>query len=99
MSVDAHSEKFNIVSNDHGRTQKSNFAFQFVKPILQTITHRIRSSNTIDGFRDSVLVCKMHDCMIRKNFKHYGISIPSHQATQAFTTSGLDESKPLQDAI
>ena len=37
------------------------FAFQFAKPILQSITHLIRSWNTIHGFRDSVLVYKMHD--------------------------------------
>ena len=29
------------------------------------------SPNTIHCVRDSVLVCKMHDCMIRKNFEHF----------------------------
>ena len=32
-------EKFNIVSNYQGRTQKAIFTFQFLKPILQTIIH------------------------------------------------------------
>ena len=75
------------------------FAFQFVKPIFQTITHLIRSWNTIHGFRDSVLGCKMHDCMIRKIFEHYGISIPSHQAMQEFRMNRLDENKSLQNAF
>ena len=35
-------KKFNIVSNHQGRTQKAIFAFQFLKPILQTITHLIQ---------------------------------------------------------
>ena len=46
------------------------FALQFVKPILQTVTHLIQSWNTIHGFRDLLLVCKMHECMILKNFEH-----------------------------
>ena len=35
--------------------------------------------NTIHGFGDSVLVCKMHDCYwnIRKNFEQH--FIPSHR--------------------
>ena len=50
------------------------FVFQFVKPISQTIHHTPNTIMEYDtGFRDSVLVCKMHDCMIRK------ISIPFHQ--------------------
>ena len=37
--------------------------------------------------------------MRRKIFEHYGISIPSHQAMQAFTMNKLDENKPLQNAF
>ena len=50
-------EKFNIVSNDHGRTKKCNFSVSVGKTNLQTIT-----PDTIYSFRDSVLVCKMNDC-------------------------------------
>ena len=57
---------------------------EFVKPILQAIIHMIRSWNTMYGYRDSVLVCKMHDI-----FKHYGISGPFHQAMQVFIMNRL----------
>ena len=49
------------------------FVFQFVEPVLKT-------PNATHGFRDSVLVCKMHDCMIRKNFEHFH-SLPSSDAS------------------
>ena len=75
------------------------FVFQFIKPTLQTIMQLIRSWNTIHSFRDSVLVCKMHGCMIRKIFKRYGISIPTYQAMQVFAMNRLDENKPLQNAF
>ena len=38
MSVGPRLEKFNLVSNNHIRTKSVIFAFQFVKPSLQTIT-------------------------------------------------------------
>ena len=43
------------------------FAFQFVKTSL-TDHH---TPDTVHGFRDSVLVCKIHDCYctIRKNLE------------------------------
>ena len=44
VSVGPRSEKFNIVSNDHGRTQKSDLVFQLVKPILHTISHLIQQT-------------------------------------------------------
>ena len=72
------------------------FAFQFVKPILQTITHLIRSWNATHGFRDSVLVCKIHDCMTRKNFEHFH-SLPSSDVS--ITVGSLDEKKPLQNSF
>ena len=36
--------------------------------------------NTIHSFRDSVLVCKMHECMIRQNFEHFHF-FPSSDAS------------------
>ena len=42
VSVGPSSEKFNIVSNDHGRTQKSDFCVSVGKTNLQTITHLIK---------------------------------------------------------
>ena len=68
------------------------FAFQFVKPILQTITHLIRSWNTIHGFGDSVLVCKMCDCMICKKFEHFCSFPPSDARDYNYYT---DENKTL----
>ena len=51
------------------------FAFQFVKPI--SVDH---IPNTIHSFRDSILVCKIQDSMIRKNFQHFH-SFPSSDAS------------------
>ena len=62
MSVGPRSEKFNVVSSDHGRTQNSDFCFSVGK--TNFIDHH--TPDTINGFRDSVLVFNMHDCMIRK---------------------------------
>ena len=69
MSVGPRLEKFNIVSNDHGRTQKCDFCVSVGK--TNFIDHH--TTDTMNGFRDSVLVCKMHDCYctIRKNFEHF----------------------------
>ena len=60
---------FDIVSNDHGRAQKGYFCVSVCK--TNFIDHH--TPDTIDGFRDSVLVCKMYDyyCMIRKIFEHF----------------------------
>ena len=65
VSVGPPSEKFNIISNDHWRTQKCNFCGSVGK--TNFTEHDI--PDTINGFRDSVLVCKMHDCYctLRKN--------------------------------
>ena len=79
MSVDPRLEKFNIESNDHGRTQKSDFCIPVCK--ANFTDHHTPHTIMKYGFRDSVLVCKMYDCTIRKN----SISIPSHQAMQATT--------------
>ena len=73
MSVGPYSEKFNIVSNNHGRTQKCDFCVLVCKTNF-TDHH---TPDPIHGLRDSVSVCKMHDCYctIRKNIE--SISIPN----------------------
>ena len=67
MSVSPRSEKFNIVNNDHGRKLKSDFCVSVAKTSF-TDHH---TPDTINGFMDSVLVCKMHDCYCTtsKNFE------------------------------
>ena len=65
-------EEFNIVSNNHERTQKCNFCVSVRKSNF-TDHH---TPNTIHSFRYSVLVCKLHDCMMHKNFEHFH-SFPS----------------------
>ena len=69
MYVGLHLEKLNIVSNDHGRTQKSDFSVSVGKNNF-TDHH---TPDTMNGFRESVLVCKIHDCYctIRKNCEHF----------------------------
>ena len=69
LSVDPGSKKFNIVSNDHGRTQKCDFCISV--GIINFTDHR--TPDKIHGFRDAALVCKMHDCYctIRKYFEHF----------------------------
>ena len=98
MSVGPRSEKFNIVSNDHGRTQK----YDFCVSVRKTNFTDHRTPDIIHGFRDSVLVCKMHDCYctISKNFEHfYSFPSVSHQAIQAIAMVRLYENKPLQNAF
>ena len=56
------------------------------------------TTNRIHGFRYSVLVCKIHDCMIRKNFEHFH-SFPSSDASDYHRMGRLDENKPLQSAF
>ena len=77
MPVEPRSEKFNIVSNEYGRTQKCDFCVSVGKTNF-TDHH---TPDAINDFRDSVLVRKMHDChcTIPKNFDHIG---PSHQAAR-----------------
>ena len=94
MSVGPSSEKFNIVSNDHGRTQKCDFCVSVCKTIFTD--HHIL--DTIRGFRDSVLVCKMKDCYITisTNFAYFN-SFPSSDASDCMVR--LYENKPLQNAF
>ena len=74
------------------------FAFQLVKLILPTMT-----PDTINGFRDSVLVCKMHDCYctIRKSFEAFPFLLisHSHRAMQAASDCNGRPAKPLQNAF
>ena len=69
-------EKFTILSNNHGRTQKCSFCVCLKSKMLcfcrfSPSSSRIRSKkcftdhhkpNTIHGFGDLVVFCKMHDC-------------------------------------
>ena len=106
MSVGHHSKKFNIVSNDHGRTQKCDFCVSVSKTNF-TDHH---TPGTINGFRDSVLVCKIHDCYctICKNFEYFhSVSFllirPFHQTMQAIAMVRISdysyEIKPLQNVF
>ena len=52
---------FNIVSKNHGRTQK--------KSVLCITDHH--TPNTIHGFRDSILVCNMHDFNDTQKFRAF----------------------------
>ena len=47
-------------------------AFQFVVTMVKPILDH-HTPDTINGFRDSILVCKMHDsyCTIHKNIEHF----------------------------
>ena len=73
MSVGPRLEKFNIVSNDHGRTQMWDFCVSVCKTNF-TDHH---TPDKIHSFRDSVLVCKMHGYRtIRKNSEYFH-SFPS----------------------
>ena len=100
MSVGLRSEKFNIVSNDQERKQKCDF---FVSVGKTNFTDH-HTNDAISGFRDAVLVCKMHDCYctIDKNFEHlfpFLLIRPSRQATQAIAMFRLTENKPLKNVF
>ena len=92
MSVGPRSEKFNIVRNDHGRTQKCDLCVSVGKT---NFTHH-HTPDTINDVRDSVLVCKM------QKFRTF-ISISSHQdflsSMQAIALVRINENKPLQNAF
>ena len=92
MSIGPRSKKFNLVSNDHGRTQKCDF-WVLVGKSNFTDHH---TPDTINDFRDSVLVCKMQT--FRALFPFLLIR-RSHQAMQAFAMAKLNENKPLQNDI
>ena len=94
MSVGPCSEKFNMVSNDHGRIQKCNFCVSIGK----TNFADRGTPDTINGFRDSVLACKMHDCYctIRKKFEHFHFRSISPGLLEMITLNG---NEPLQNAF
>ena len=101
MSVSPCSEKFNIVSNDHGLTQKCDFCVSVGK--ANFADHH--TPNSIGGFSDSVAVFKMHDCYctIHKNFEHFH-SFSSGLLTlitrQVIAMVRLNEkNKPFQNAF
>ena len=68
------------------------FAFQLVKPILQTITH------LIERMILEIQFCSVK-CTTVRHAKTLSISVPSHQAMQANAMGRLDEKKPLQNAF
>ena len=67
MSVGPHLKKFNLESNDDWRTQKCDFCVSACKTNF-TDHH---TPDTIHGFRDSVLICKMHDCYCSQKFRAF----------------------------
>ena len=84
------SEKFNIVSDNHGH---AIFAFQFVKPILQAITHLIQY--TVLEIQFWSVKCTTVTVQYARNIEHFH----SHQAMQAVVMVRLYENKPLQNAF
>ena len=76
-------------------TRKSAiFPFQFVKPILQTITHLIQYT----ALEIQLWSVKCTPVTLRY-VKISSISIPSNQAMQAIAMVSLYENKPLQNAF
>ena len=96
MSVGPRSEKFNIVSNDHGRTQKCDFCVS----VCKTNFRDHHTTTTIHGFRDSARVYKMLDCYctLRKNFENF-LSFPSNDVSDPIAIVRLYENKPLENAF
>ena len=70
------------------------FPFQFLKQILQTITHLIQYTALEIQFRSA----KCTPVTLR-HVKISSISIPSNQAMQAIAMVSLYENKPLQKAF
>ena len=100
MSVGPRPEKFNIVRNDHGRSQNCNFCVSVGKTSFRDHD----TPDTIKGFTDSVLVCKMHDCWQKIPAFPFPLIRPSHQAMQATSIAmvrlAIDyENKPFQNAF
>ena len=76
-------------------TRKSAiFAFQFVKPILQTITLLIQY--TVLGIQFWSVKCT---AVTVGYAKISSVSIPSHQPMQTITIGRLDKNKSLQNAF
>ena len=107
MPVDPRSEKFNIASNDHGHIHTNAIFCVSVSKINFTDHH---TSDAINGFRDSVLVCEMHYCYCTYNTQEFRafpflLIRPSHQAMyaagkrQAIAIVRLCENEPLQNVF
>ena len=88
---DPRSEKFTIVSNDHGHTEKCDLCVS----VCKTNFRDHQTPYTIQGFTDSLLVCKIHDCKnMQKSVKYAKISsifAPSLQAMQAIAMVRLSK--------
>ena len=84
MSVDPPSEKFNIVSNQHG----------LIKPILQNLTHLIQY--TVLEIQFWSVNCTT---VTVRYAKISSMSITSHQAMQDVAIFRIYENKPLQNAF
>ena len=70
-------EKFNIVSNNHGRTQKCDFCASIDKSNFAD--HH--TTYKINSFMDSSLICRLYNCYCAAPYpKISSITIPSHQA-------------------
>ena len=79
MSDGLRSEKFNIVSNDHGRTQK------FLRAVCKTNFTDHKTSATMHSFRDSILVVleiQEYKTATVRYAKISSISIPCHRSMQ-----------------
>ena len=98
LSPPPHLEKFNIVSNDHRRTQKCNFCVSVCKTNF-TDHH---TPDTIHIFSDSILVCKMHDSYDKQKFWAFTF-LPIKRCKQLqwleYESKPLHENKTLQNAF
>ena len=93
MSVGRCSEKFNIVSNDHGRTRKCDFC---VPPVLQIITHLIQYTVLETRFWPvKYTTATVQYTEISSTF----IPFRQHQVMQAIAMIRLYGNKPLQNAF
>ena len=77
-----------------GARKSATFAFQFVKPILQTIIHLIQYTVLEIQFR----FVKCTTVTVRY-VKMSNISILSHQTMQVIAMVRLYQNKPLQNAF
>ena len=98
-----HTEKFNIVSNDHGRRQKcktpciDRFSPSSLRIHSKKVFYRPSHSLYNTRFWDSVLVCKIHHCYCRLRKCH---SFPfKHTLTSEHNVVRLDENKPFQNVL
>ena len=91
ISLCPRSEKFNIVSNDHGHKQKCEFCVS----LYRTNFTDHHTPNTTHGF--GLFWSVKYTTVTVRYAKISSISVPFHQAMQAITMGRLDENKPLQN--